>query len=105
MNENEVKNEIVKVARGMLDGKIDLLIGCRVLTGLQPDLNESEQDILMPFCAIDSETDHLPYGVSRDLCDREYLERVDREIEHYLEHGTEYIKTACQNVIKHYLNC
>lgn len=100
MNENKAHIKIMRVAREMLDGDIDLLVGCRIITGLHSNADEPQDDIFMPFRAVDSETDHWPLGVSRDLCDTEYLKRVDSQIERYLDLEAEYIKTACRNVIE-----
>lgn len=100
MSDNKAHAKIIRVAHEMLDGKINLLDGCRIITGLHSRAYKPEDDIFMPFRAVDSETDHWPLGVSRELCDTEYLKRVDSEIELYLELESEYIKTACRNVIK-----
>lgn len=102
MNKNWSDNEIVSIAREMLEGDFDLLIGCRAIAGLYSNASEPEDDIFMLFRAVASEIDKWPIGVARDLCDPEYLKRVDKDVSAYLSDTTECIRQACEKVIEYY---
>ena len=100
MNSIEAKKEIIRVAKEMLAGAVDLIIGCRVITGLSCNTDDPQDEIYLPFIALDSETDHLPMGSVRELCDPDYLKRVDKEINRYNELAREDIHKACVELVK-----
>lgn len=104
MGSVEAKNEIVQIAKEMLNGEIHLILGCRYIRGLRHDTEIPEDDIFMTFRAVDSETDHFPLGKVRELCDPEYLERRDKEITAYLEAAGDDIRKACIELIKKFSN-
>jgi len=91
--------EAIQIAREMLNGNMHLILGCRILRNLSLKSGLYEDNIFTPFIAVDSETDHFPIGKMRDLCDLDYLKRVDVEINEYLDIERPYIITSCQNLI------
>jgi len=100
MNDSEAKKEILYIAQEMLKGSIDLIIGCRLIKSLRHQTNISDNEIFVPFIGIDSQTDHYPLGKVRELCDPDYLARVDKEISDFLAFTSEYIRDACRDLIK-----
>lgn len=102
MDNTEARKEIVEVARSMLAGKTHLLVGCRLIRRLRFNTDEADAEIFVPFRAIDSEIDHYPIGVNRDLCDAEYLKKIDQEIEEYLADTHEFIEEMCKKIIDRY---
>ena len=100
MNEIETKKEIIAIAQEMLSGKIHLISGCRMIRGLRYDTDRSDDEFFFTFRAVDSETDHFPLGKVRELCDEDYLKRVDKEISDYLANAGEDIRRACSNLIQ-----
>ncbi len=100
MNDCETKKEGIRLAKEILDGNLHLISGCRIITGLSCDTNNPEDDIYLPFIAVDSETDHLPMGSVRALCDPDYLVRVDKEINRYIDLESDDIREACVELIK-----
>ena len=60
--------ELVDTARGVLDGSIGVIEGCRALAALrhQVDVDSLDPDFL-PIIGIDSETDHFPIGDVRKV--------------------------------------
>lgn len=100
MNQIEAKKEIIRIASDVLNNNVNLIEACRTITGLSCDTDNPEDDIYNPFVAVDSETDHFPMGSVRDLCDPEYLARIDKEIERYIELANNDIRKACYELIK-----
>jgi len=73
--------EILEVCQGLLDDRIPLIEGCRRLASLRHEIGMSESAAFNTFLAVDSETDHLPFGEVRHLCSPEWLATVDRQID------------------------
>ncbi len=104
MDSEQVIREAVRTAHEMINGNMQLITGCRIIRNLIWKTDLSEDDIFLPFIAIDSETDHFPIGKVRELCDLDYLKRIDVEINDYLEHEREYILTSCNELIEKFEN-
>lgn len=98
----EAKNRILKVAQGMLAGDIHLLVGCRIITGLYSYTDQPDDEIFLTFRSIDSDIDRFPIGVSRELCDPDYLIRIDQEISTYLQAAESDIRKACSKIIEEF---
>ena len=100
MNNIEARKEIVDIAQGMLNGNIHLILGCRAIRSLRHKTDISDDEIFLPFIGIDSQTDHFPLGKVRDLCDSEYLAKIDAEINDFLDFAGEHIKESCKELIE-----
>ncbi len=100
MNDTDTKKELIRIAQELLEGKLHIISGCRIITGLSCDTNDPDDDIYIPFRAVDSETDHLPMGSVRELCEPDYLVRVDKEINRYVALENEDIQKSCIELIK-----
>lgn|SRR5690554_2811039 len=94
--------ELVRVARAMLDDKINLIEGVRRICSLRFEVNDPENEAFFIIRAIDSETDHYPLGEIRSRCSSEYLIRIDSEMDDYLEASREYLVDACIQIIKRF---
>jgi len=64
----QARRMIVSAARNMLAGTLSFIEGAREINRLRhyAELPDFDPDVL-PFVAIDSETDALPFGKVRDL--------------------------------------
>jgi hypothetical protein len=76
------RTELVRVAKGILNGTIPILEGARAISSLggEVGLPEDDED-LMTFVLIDSDTDHLPVGDTRQHWAADALAEKDQEIE------------------------
>lgn len=97
---DSVEAKIVRVAQAMVEGKIQLIQGCRELCGLLSRTSEPERDVFLAIIAVESETDHFPLGDVRKECAPDYLKRMDREIDRYLEDARGDILCACHEIIQ-----
>ncbi|HMA13969.1 MAG: DUF2489 domain-containing protein [Bacteroidota bacterium] len=76
----EAIEEILEICRGLLDDSIPVVEGCRRLTSLRHQVDTDRCDAFDTFIAVDSETDHLPFGEVRAQCSSEWLETADAQI-------------------------
>jgi len=77
----EQQQEIVRVARRIVDGSIGIIAGAREMSRLHFRSHSKEKDEeFLVFVGIDSETDHLPVGEVRRHWSAEALVRKDAEI-------------------------
>ena len=76
----EAIEEILQICRGLLDDSIPVIDGCRRLTSLRNEIDAGQSAAFDTFIAVDSETDHLPFGEVRARCTLEWLEKADAEI-------------------------
>lgn len=94
--------ELVLLAQDMLSDKVNLIEGVRKICSLRFAIADPENDVFIPFRAIESETDHYPLGKARIICSEDYLRRVDDQIESYLENTKQVIFDGCRDIIRLY---
>jgi hypothetical protein len=99
----EQQHEIVRVARGILDGSMGVIAGAREMTKLhfRSHSKERDEDFLV-FVGIDSETDHLPLGDVRRHWSPDALARKDVEIREAEDFFREQAHAAARALIARY---
>lgn len=100
---NVVKNkraELISLSTAMLEGKINLIEGVRKICSLRHEVGDPDNEVFLPIRAIDSETDHFPVGKIRERCTREYLQRMDKEMQLYLADAKDDILTSCREIVQ-----
>jgi hypothetical protein len=70
---------LLQVLDDLRDRRIGITEGCRNVAGLRHALGEENNELFLPFVAVDSETDHFPLGDVRARWSPSALERVDKE--------------------------
>jgi hypothetical protein len=100
--ENQKKREIVNLATSMIEGRTDLVWGCRVMDGLRLDVKESERKVFNPFIAFADDTERFPIEETRNLYSTEYIEKADLEKEKYLQNNRTSIIEACNKLIEYF---
>jgi hypothetical protein len=96
------QKELVELANLMLEGHIHLIEGVRKACSLCFEIGDSENNLFNSFRAIDSETDHYPLGKIRASCAKDYLQRVDAEMEEYLVNVKQDILDTCRDITRIY---
>lgn len=101
--ENEIKAQrakAIKTAEEMISGKVGIIAGARIMSGLRFDteLPEDDEDFLA-LVAIDSETDDLPVGSEREQWWAEALREKDIEIQRCEERYRQDAIDACERLI------
>jgi hypothetical protein len=96
----EAKRKIGEAARDMLSGALSFIEGARLINQLRwaAKLGEFDLDIL-PFVAIDCETDALPFGHVRQHWAPDALAKLQPEIERSEQWAREFGQPYCQKLI------
>lgn len=94
------RSELVVVAKAMLDGSMHLIEGVRRICALRHAVGQPDDEVFMPIRSIESETDHFPLGGMRAHCSADYLERMDDEMNRYLDDAKPEILSACKEIIR-----
>jgi hypothetical protein len=92
------RQEMVGIAEQMLTDKMGIIEGARRLVALSHGAEMSDEDFMV-FRAIDSETDALPVGESRNHWNEEALKAKDKEASDYEEEVREIARQACEQLI------
>ena len=97
------RNRVAAVARGMLSGDINFLEGAIELVSLRhkAEVEEADPDFMV-FVVIESETDNLPIGKSRELWSKEALIKHQPEIDASVIWAKRIGTTACQSLIERF---
>jgi hypothetical protein len=100
-NNRDARASIVRAARGILDGTLHPLEGCRVIARAHHRLPEelTSDAAIVTIVGIESETDHFPLGEVRGGWDSSALKRKDEEVEAYLARVGASISAACREIV------
>lgn len=94
------RHELVKLANTMLADNINLIEGIRQICGLRFAVADPENEVFLAIRGIESETDTFPLGQARSNYSREYLQRMDVEMQGYLAESKNDILQACQKIVQ-----
>jgi hypothetical protein len=99
----ENRAKAVSIVQAMLDGSIDYIVGARQLSGMKYDEGFTEDDAdLAVFSLIDSETDSLPIGHSREYWSKEALERLQPEIDRSVKWAKGMSLKHCKSIVRRF---
>ena len=97
---NGIGNEIVIVAKKIINNEIHPIMGCRELCNLYFRVDAQYEVLFTTIRTIESETDELPMGKPRKFYNKKYLAQLDREINDYLKEVKPMLDEACEKLIK-----
>lgn len=97
----DVKGKAVETAKDMLEGRVGIIEGSRLMQKLlwQTEITEDDPDLLS-FMAIDSETDDLPVGEERRHWSTQALRERDVEIRRCEALYRQTAIEACRRIIE-----
>lgn len=94
------KKKIVSLAKQIVDGTIGIIEGCRLIVSLKIyPIEDPNYRIIM---GVESGTDEFPIGDVRQHYSEESLEKLDKELNKYIESRRLIILEACKNLLKKY---
>jgi hypothetical protein len=97
------RQEVVEMARDLLEGEIDFLSGVRGLSSLKHEVSDNDFDPdFTVFVAIDSETDHMSNSELRASCSELWLNKCDEEVKEVEELNREQVVEACKKLISRF---
>jgi hypothetical protein len=104
MSDEEIlhaQRAVVERAMSILEGRLDVLEGCKQLSAFGHQLlaDRFDDEDFSLFDSIASESDNLPTGTARQYWSPEALEREDRGIASYEAIVREQVHAACRNVL------
>ena len=92
--------KVVEIAQAMIDSRLGVVEGSRLLAGLRFEVCEEDFDPdFLPFVGIDSETDHLPLGKVREHWDPTALAEKDAELEKAETFDRDTALAACRALL------
>jgi hypothetical protein len=98
------RDKALEVARSILQGKLGIIEGARLLSMLAHDLVPDwavDPDFVV-FVALDSETDHLPVGAERQLWEATALVERDAIVSRIEADARREVGTACRNILRRF---
>jgi hypothetical protein len=98
------REEALETAHAILECKLGVLEGVRLLSTLAPELVSDwkvDPDFLV-LAALDSETDDLPVGAQRKLWDPKALAARDKIVSQLEGEVREYVEAACRNIVRRF---
>ncbi|MBI1853859.1 MAG: DUF2489 domain-containing protein [Planctomycetes bacterium] len=98
------KRKIAAIANSMIEGRLELLEGCREIVAFRspsPDEVFDDEDMLT-FIGVESELDGVPTGEVRTLCAPEELAEKDQKKDECLRQSHEFIIESCQAVVRRF---
>jgi hypothetical protein len=102
-----IKNnsDIINIAQQMLDGQIGILEGSRMFAHIYYSCESMPQfKALLPFVAIESESDNLPTEETRKYWNKEVLKEKDKEINELENYYRKTAIQACKDIINQFKN-
>ena len=95
--------ELLQVAQSVVDGTAQPVEACRRMMelGLKLEIADSpEFDVIR---GIESQTEVVPIGSLRDEYEKGYLERIDRDMGHFLSLAMPGLEAACRRLLERQL--
>ena len=92
--------DVLRIASGMLSGKVDLIAGSRKLCELRYLIGEPDNPVFLPIIGFESDTDDYPLGVSRQLYNPAYLQEVEKEVAQYVQTAKPAVLAACRRILE-----
>jgi len=102
MSDVDYVAELIATAEAMLQGKLHLIEGCRMICGLRHHV-DPENKVFLRLRGIESETDHFLLGKVREKGAPEYIWQMDAEMDKYLAKTDNDILDSCRKIIRVYL--
>ena len=94
------RRRVAKLARDILAGEIDVLDGSSKIVSFRDDLDiDRDDDDLMAFVVVDSETDALPVGAEARNWSQDALDRKKPELELARTWAFDVVRQPCQNLV------
>jgi hypothetical protein len=98
----ELRRRVVETATAILEGRLCVTEGARILSELSFDLSAQWDDSFAAFRDVDSETDAFPLGDVRAHWNPSALAREDASRQLYEETARPRVNLACGELIRRY---
>ena len=94
------RRRVAELARLILAGDLDVLDGSSQIAGLRGEIEiDLDDDDLMAFVCVMSETDYLPIGAEALNWPDEALARKERDVCRAREWASKIVREPCENLV------
>jgi hypothetical protein len=94
------RRRVAELARDILAGQVDVLDGSAKIVSLRDELDlDRDDDDLMAFVVVDSETDALPVGTEALSWSQAALARKQPELKRARSWAFDVVRQPCQNLV------
>lgn len=93
------RKEVVRIARSILSGQLDVLDGCRALVSHVTAAGLTDDPDAAVIVGVESETDDLPLGGERRAWHVESLRDKDARRSEYADRVRTAVLGACQSIV------
>src|SRR5258706_5880454 len=100
----QIRRQIGETASAMLSGELSFIEGARRISELRFEAKLDFDPHILPFVAIDSETDALPLGKVRDLWASDALTRLQPKIDEAERWARQIGSLPCQTLVALFTN-
>lgn len=102
---NAQRKWVADAAEALLSGRLGIIEGSRLIKALLPTVSSDPFDPdFSIFVAIESETDALPVGKTRDLWDARVLPEMDSQIQQAEARYRDAALSACKILVERFKN-
>jgi hypothetical protein len=99
MDADQAKAEVVRIARGILDGEMELVPACRAVHWPLALLGLHMDDDFRVFIGVDSESLDFPVGDERRHWHPDALRKLDPNLRAFETHHRPHVEDACRKLI------
>lgn len=92
------KQKLKHTCDDILNDKINIVEGCRILSRFESEIAAISGDILRLVLWFEDETEEYPQGQVRGVYSKEYLQKLDEEYLPFIKENESSIKIACQKI-------
>ena len=97
------RRRVAEMARQILSGDLDALDGSSQIAALRGEIEiDLDDDDIMAFVGVMSETDHLPIGAEAQNWSEEALARKEPDVRHARAWATDVVRQPCVNLVSRF---
>ena len=97
------RRRVAELASRILAGEMDVLDGSSQITSLRGEIEiDLDDDDMMAFVVVESETDHLPIGAEAQNWSDEALVRKEPDLRRARAWATEIVRQHCANLVSRF---
>ena len=97
------RRRVAELARQILSGELDVLDGSSRIASLRGEIEiDLNDDDIMTFVGVMSETDHLPVGAEAQNWSHEALARKEPDVRRARAWATDIVRQPCANLVSRF---
>lgn len=98
----EAISKLIETARLLIDDKLDLVEGSRLIIQFARKGDILDDDIFLPIMGFEDQTQHFLIGEARRQAEEKYLNNLDKEKDEFIKEIKPEIIEDCKQIINKY---